>query len=61
MRGKNRKQANISFTLEELKAADELVKAGVEDNRSDLIRRAFNDWRSMKGGVSSKKQKGPDA
>jgi len=61
MRSKNRKQVQVSLTLEELRAAEEFVKAGVESNRSDLIRRAFNDWRSAKGNASPKKQKGPDA
>lgn len=58
MRGKNRFQANISFTLEEVAAAKELVKAGFAANRSDLIRRAFNDWREMKGYPPGNKKDG---
>jgi len=44
MRGKNRKQVQVSLTLDEERAVQSYVKAGLAANRSDLIRRALNDW-----------------
>lgn len=47
-RSKDKRQANVSFTLAELQAVDDCQRSMKIENRSDFIRQVLNEWMAQR-------------